>query len=42
MPEYFHCIEAGLSKLQGYFSHAMQVPAYQLAICKMVLIFGAD
>lgn len=33
MPEYSLFIEAGLSKLQTYFHHAIQVPAYQLAIC---------
>ena len=33
MPEYAQIIEAGLSKLQTYFNLAIQVPAYQLAIC---------
>ena len=33
MPEYALFIEAGLSKLQEYFDLAIQVPAYQLAIC---------
>jgi hypothetical protein len=33
MPEYAPLIEAGLSKLQDYFDLAIQVPAYQLAIC---------
>ncbi len=33
MPEYAIFIEAGLSKLQTYFHLAIQVPAYQLAIC---------
>ena len=37
MPDYAYHIEAGLSKLQDYFAHAMQVPVYQLAICKLVL-----
>jgi len=32
MPEYAHHIEAGLLKLQDYFSRAMKVPVYQLAI----------
>ena len=36
MPDYELCIDAGLSKLQDYFSQAMKVPAYQLAICKVV------
>jgi len=34
MPSYALFIEAGLAKLQTYFSHAIKVPAYQLAICK--------
>jgi hypothetical protein len=34
MPSYALFIEAGLTKLQTYFSHAIKVPAYQLAICK--------
>jgi hypothetical protein len=34
MPDYSYCIDMGLSKLQDYFSHAIQVLAYQLAICK--------
>ena len=34
MPEYARFIEPGLSKLQTYFHLAIQVPAYQLAICK--------
>ena len=42
MPEYSYHIEAGLLKLQDYFSHAIQVPAYQLAIHKMLLFFGMD
>jgi len=33
MPEYAKFIQAGLSKLQSYFHLAIQVPAYQLAIC---------
>lgn len=33
MPEYAQIIEAGLSKLQTYFNLAIQVLAYQLAIC---------
>ena len=33
MPEYAIFIQAGLSKLQTYFNLAIQVPAYQLAIC---------
>ena len=40
MPDYSSYIEAGLSKLQDYFSRAMQVPAYQLAICKIILFFS--
>lgn len=35
MPNYAPFIDAGLSKLQDYYSRAMQVPAYQLAICKI-------
>lgn len=37
MPNYAPFINAGLLKLQDYFSRAMQVPAYQLAICKSSL-----
>jgi hypothetical protein len=33
MPRYALFIQAGLSKLQNYFHLAIQVPAYQLAIC---------
>ena len=39
MPDYSHYIEAGLAKLQDYFSRAMQVPAYQLAICKWTFVW---
>jgi len=38
MPECALFIEAGLSKLQDYFDLAIQVPAYQLAIC-MTFVF---
>jgi len=33
MPGYALFIEAGLSKLENYYNMAIQVPAYQLAIC---------
>jgi hypothetical protein len=33
MPEHALFINAGLAKLQEYFNLAIQVPAYQLAIC---------
>jgi len=39
MPNYARFIDAGLAKLQDYFLHAMQVPAYQLAICKFFFFF---
>jgi len=42
MPAYDIYIEAGLLKLRDYFSRAMQVPAYQLAICKAVLFFSTE
>jgi len=33
MPEFASFINPGLLKLQSYFNLAIEVPAYQLAIC---------
>lgn len=37
---YAQFIEAGLSKLRSYFHRVIQVPAYQLAICKNVFFLN--
>lgn len=42
MPAYAPYIEAGLLKLQDYFRRAIQVPAYQIAICMEALLLNME